>query len=270
MNTQLVKKTLRGFVIALSYVFSIRVIGIALKALFPNDNAIPALGLVAEIFCIIIVFIILICTHKQNILKGTILSFLRGISAGGFLCGLIAVHLIAFFIYDFSGEKVLPISNIMIFVFSMLVTGFAEEIIFRGIIYNTISECFDIHSKKNIYISLCLSSIIFGMMHISNIFSGVSIIGSIVQAVCAFGVGLYFNAIYIRCNNIWSVIILHGLNDIAASLNAGVLGESDMVSDISAYHPVKLIIVLLYIALSVYILRDSKISFQDDAYETSE
>lgn len=269
MNNQLAKKMLTSVVIALLFVASIKTIGIAIKAFCPDDNNLVILGLVKEILCMVTAFIILFCTHKQNILNGTMSGFAKGISAGGFLCVSMVLVFISFLLNDFSVEKVLPISNIMIFVLSMLVTGFTEEIIFRGVIYHTINECFDTHSKKSVYISIIISSIIFGLMHMSNIISGVSVTGALVQSACAFGVGLYLCAIYVRCNNIWSVIILHGLNDIVSSLKVGVLGEGDVVSDVSDYNLSKLIIIFIYIALSMYILRDSKFRIQDTACENS-
>lgn len=269
MNKQLANKVLTSIVIALIFVASIKIFGITIKAISSDENNTVILGLIAEVLCIVTTLIILFCTHKQNIVKGTMSGFAKGISAGGFLCGFAVLLFISFFVYDFSVEKVLTISNIMIYLFSMLVTGFTEEVVFRGVIYNTISECFDTYSKKNVYISMIISSIIFGLMHMSNIFSGVSLAGAIVQAGCAFGVGLYFCAIYVRCNNIWSVIVLHGLNDIASTLNAGVLGESDIVSNVSDYSPLKLIVMVLYIGLAMYVLRDSKFRIQDMACDNS-
>lgn len=269
MNKKISKQIFISIVIALLFVASIKIFGIAIKAFDSDDNNTVIPSLIVEILCMVTSLIIMFCAHKQDILKGTMSGFAKGISAGGFLCGFAVLLFIGFFVYDFSAEKVLPISNIMIYVFSMLVTGFTEELVFRGVIYNTISECFDTYSKKSVYISMIISSIIFGLMHMSNIFSGVSVAGAIVQAGCAFGVGLYFCAIYVRCNNIWSVIVLHGLNDIASTLNAGVLGERDIVSNVSDYSPLKLIVMVLYIGLSMYVLRDSKFRIQNMACDNS-
>lgn len=149
------------FLIAICYVVLIKVIGTVLHRF----------ELITDILSVLIVIIIMLCLHKQNILKWSVKEFTKGLLAGGFLCGYIIIMLLSFFMTDFSVNNLqAPVHILML---SMISTGFSEEILFRGVILNIICEYLGKKSKFEIYRAITLSSFIFALMHLSNIFSGV-------------------------------------------------------------------------------------------------
>jgi membrane protease YdiL (CAAX protease family) len=89
--------------------------------------------------------------------------------------------------------------------------AFFEEILFRGILINTILYRFG-KRKKGIYYAIIISSVLFGLSHLSNLINRPSIlIGTISQVVYAAATGLLYSIVYIKYRNIWSVIIIHAL-----------------------------------------------------------
>ena len=96
------------------------------------------------------------------------------------------------------------------------VPAFTEEILFRGMIIPNFMRLFN--GPKGIWISLFVSSFIFGLIHVANVFAGADLGTSIFQAGYAFCLGLLFASIFIRTGNLWPCIILHGLIDAFAMM----------------------------------------------------
>lgn len=246
------------FLIAIGYVVLIKVMGTILRRF---EFSTEILSLMAEILSALIVIIIMLCAHKKNMLRGSIKEFLKGLLAGGFLCGYIMIMLMSFFITDFSANNLLPPIHILMFTLSIILTGFSEEILFRGVILNIIYDCLGKKSKFEIYRAITLSSLIFALMHMSNIFSGVPFSAALIQTICAFSAGCYFSAIYTRSGSIWSTIILHSMMNFVSLMNAGLLGNGDIVDSISDYTPIKFVSLFLYLGLTIFLLRDSKMEY---------
>lgn len=64
----------------------------------------------------------------------------------------------------------------------------------------------------NLFTAVFISVAIFGGIHIQNIFF-VAPITLLVQVINVASSGVLFEAIYIRCKNIWATIIIHMLVD---------------------------------------------------------
>ncbi len=130
------------------------------------------------------------------IIGSLIFLLIMGLFAGGFKGGL-------------------AILNVLIGCF---LVGITEEFLCRGWLLNEFLERFG-ESKKGIWYSIVISGLIFGMLHISNIFTAHQDIAStIVQAISAAGTGIIFGIIYYKVKNIWSVVLLHGLWDFSIFL----------------------------------------------------
>lgn len=98
-----------------------------------------------------------------------------------------------------------------------LLIGICEEFLCRGWLLNEFLERFG-DTKKGIWYSIIVSGLIFGLMHIANIFAGQDAIGTIMQVVSASATGIVLGLIYYKTKNIWSVIILHGFWDFSLFL----------------------------------------------------
>lgn len=141
----------------------------------------------------------------------------------------------------FSGP--LTIVNLVI---GCLLVGICEEFLCRGWLLNEFLERFG-DTKKGIWYSIIISGIIFGLMHLGNIFTvHQGVITTIMQVINAMGSGILFGLIYYKTKNIWSVIILHGLWDFSV-----FLGDVAPVTEATEYFSTISIISLIFTILIV-------------------
>ncbi len=110
------------------------------------------------------------------------------------------------------------ITLIIIFIGTLLV-GFSEEVIFRGILLNSLK------SEKSILKAMILSSVGFSIIHIVNVFVGMSLVEVCIQVIETIILGFLLASLAIKLNNIWPNIIFHSIwNFILMSSN--VIGSS--------------------------------------------
>jgi len=85
--------------------------------------------------------------------------------------------------------------------------GFGEEITYRGL--GVANYMRTIKNSKGIYVIFALSSVVFGLVHLGNVFSGAPVGVSIIQALYATGIGMALGAVYLRTGNLLPCIIGH-------------------------------------------------------------
>ena len=85
--------------------------------------------------------------------------------------------------------------------------GFGEEIAFRGL--GVANYMRTIKSEKQITVIFWLSSVFFGLVHITNAFVGADPIMSVIQALYAVGIGLLLGAVFLRTGLLWPIILGH-------------------------------------------------------------
>lgn len=132
-------------------------------------------------------------------------------------------------------------------VLGCLLIGICEEFLCRGWLLNEFLERYG-ETKKGVWYSIVISGIIFGLMHIGNIFTvGQSVSMTITQMISATGTGILFGLIYYKTKNIWSVIFLHGLWDFSLFLEdvAPIYESTELISKFS-------IIGILFAVLMVF------------------
>jgi membrane protease YdiL (CAAX protease family) len=93
--------------------------------------------------------------------------------------------------------KINPISFILIPLAIMFTVAIIEEILVRGIIFRIMEE------KLGSYISLTISSILFGVLHLANPH------GTLISAICITTAGFLFGTIFMYSRNLWMPIALH-------------------------------------------------------------
>ena len=104
------------------------------------------------------------------------------------------------------------IEKIIFFTLVMLLVGIFEEVLCRGVILNNMLNKWG-YTKVGIIKSVLLSSLIFGLGHLANLFSYSTPIRTVTQVIYTFLNGILFASIYLRCKNIWAVSILHAVYD---------------------------------------------------------
>lgn len=90
-----------------------------------------------------------------------------------------------------------------------IVAPFAEEFLFRGVIYNTLKK------KISIRWTIVIQAILFGVFH-----------GNLVQGTYAAFLGLVFGYITYKTKSLWPAIIIHMVNNLVATIAPYVLSES--------------------------------------------
>lgn len=101
-----------------------------------------------------------------------------------------------------------PFYRVFLFFIESLSVGFFEEIIFRGmILVYLLNKLKD--EKNGVMISIILSSVIFGFIHVINIFNGASVNSTMLQIGYSFLVGMMWAVLFIKTGNLWLTMLLH-------------------------------------------------------------
>lgn len=147
------------------------------------------------------------------------------IKKAGFLKGFLwyGLILIIAILFQFASNYQPPEKNfpealplVIYFFIVTLAIGIYEELLCRGLLFNSFKNYFG-DTKKGIYLSAILSSLVFGIMHLVNlIWSPSLIISTICQVIYSTFVGFLFCVIYYRSQNLISCMLLHGIFDFTA------------------------------------------------------
>lgn len=110
--------------------------------------------------------------------------------------------------------KGVPAINVVLMILDCFMVGLYEETIFRGFVLSLLLKG-GIERRKQTIFAVVISSVAFGLMHLSNL-SKTPLIPVLYQVVYATIIGIAFSAILLRTNwNLMWCITLHTLYDIA-------------------------------------------------------
>ncbi|RED25050.1 hypothetical protein BD847_1793 [Flavobacterium cutihirudinis] len=98
---------------------------------------------------------------------------------------------------SYSVLNINPISFILIPFTIMFTVAIIEEILVRGIIFRIVEE------KLGTYISLTISSVLFGVFHLANPN------GTLISSICITMAGFMLGAAFVYSRNLWFPIALH-------------------------------------------------------------
>ena len=109
------------------------------------------------------------------------------------------------------------------YILSMLLVGFLEEIIFRGLLFKAMC-------KDGIKSAVIVSSVTFGIGHLVNLVNGSSadLRSNLLQVVSAIAIGFLFTVLFWKSGSLLACIVTHG-----------VLNGLSAVADQSAMTPVR-------------------------------
>ena len=180
--------------------------------------------------------------------------------AGMFLL-ILHIALFLLFLFDtFSkGAQWQTAPAILLGILHMIGIGIREEVIFRGVIGNTLALNYAT-DKNGLWFAVIVSGLAFGGVHINNIFFGVKLLGLFAQIVTACGAGLLFTAIYLRGGNIWILMLIHAIVDAGALLESTfTITAVTAVDEVSSQNPFgAVIVVCMHICLALFLLRKPK------------
>lgn len=100
----------------------------------------------------------------------------------------------------------------------MLGVGFAEEILFRSFLIRAIMN-------KSSTAAVIISSIVFGMIHIFNLFYGADVTITLTQVVYATALGLMWSMFFYKTNNILPCVICHSIINVTSTFLPKVLSN---------------------------------------------
>ncbi len=215
------------------------------------------ISLAVEIFFSIAAVVFLRCTGFLPVLTNKGVGFFKGLFAGGYLL-VASVISIPALLLSYSGERT-PNSPFMIGVFFLLMVfvGVAEELTFRGVVTTTLYNRFA-KSKGGVWKTVALSGLLFGLMHLTNIASGLKPAAVAVQTVMAVVLGMVFVALYLRNGTIWPNVALHAFYDVAAGITS-IYKSGSIQQTIDGYHPALLLSGIPYLLVLFFLLRKTKI-----------
>lgn len=153
-----------------------------------------------------------------NRLYGTDFRFRsKGFAKGVFGTGITLMALVVLNLYDdFSQPEISFVKALPRLIFAFVCnmgTGMFEESMLRGTLFNSFRYRFG-ESRKGIVKAILISSIVFGLLHFSNLISSPTrVIATISQVIYAIAIGCCLACVYYITDSIWVVSVLHGLID---------------------------------------------------------
>ena len=171
---------------------------------------------ISELVILLFALIMLLLGKRLSILKPCGKSIIYGIKRG---MPIFVVSLISLFssLTGILGEN-LNIPNLISLIILAITIGMAEEFFFLGFIQGEIVDAYG-KSRKQVIMSVVVSGVIFGLVHITNALSGQDIITTLMQVLQASSLGILLGSIYFITKNIWSVVFLHAFYDFAIMLS---------------------------------------------------
>ncbi len=137
----------------------------------------------------------------------------------------------------------MPIWDTVFYIISMLLVGFVEEIIFRGLLFKAICEA----GVKQAFI---ISSVTFGIGHIINLLNGAELLQTLLQIISAIAIGFLFTLIFYKSKSLLPCIITHGVFNALSAFSR----ESDDIVEVISCAAICAIAILY----SIYIIKASK------------
>ena len=112
-------------------------------------------------------------------------------------------------------------STLILIFIQMVLVGFVEETLFRGIFFYALRE-------KTRMSAITFSSIVFGLLHIASSLNPETVfILVILQIINALLLGFVFSVIYDKTHSIYTVIVFHALFNVFATIsNVSTVGKN--------------------------------------------
>ena len=254
------KELLRTILVVVITIGAYKMVGFILPRFISNSNL---ESIIAQSIFTLFVFCAVAVLKKWSLFK-TKQDLLK---KNWYVAGAIFVQvaLVALTRFDSFLEISIPTNEILYFILQMILVGFCEEVLFRGLIQNAFHKYFGEDSWLHIILAILITGLMFGAAHLTNGFNPEIGFGTaIMQAMATAIMGVYFSAIYYRTGkNIWYLIFLHAIYDIFVSIGNGRLSgrtSSEIINAARNIEPKSVLILgVLFIGISIILLRPKKI-----------
>lgn len=101
---------------------------------------------------------------------------------------------------------------------TMLSVGIFEEILLRGVVFNSMKIKWG-NNSNGLLKSAIASSLLFGLLHLTNLLRNPDLVlATLSQVIYATLFGIYFCGLYAKTKNIWALVLIHAIIDLIANL----------------------------------------------------
>lgn len=198
--------------------------------------------LLLEVIYALLVLVVMLLFKNSYVFTDKKQKFLKSIALGFPMLIIAGISLLG----NLSSLDGFNLGNFINLLFLTIFIGIAEEFLCRGWLQNEFIERYG-DTKKHIILSIFFSSLIFGLLHLTNLMAGQDLLTTIVQVIQATAAGLLLGSIYYKTKNIWAVISLHSIYDFCL-----MLGDLNLIKDCTFNTPTTGIII--YSAFSTLLL----------------
>lgn len=183
---------------------------------FPTDK--PSMYFLCQIIGAGLL-ILLSYKHIKSVFACGTKGFWRGLFLGWPFIVASIVTLVGSLLMTGGAVFVFPTpQEIVLFMIMILFVGIIEEVLFRGVVLKCILKKYG-NSNCGIIASIVISSFIFGLAHIVTLVIHPQLIMyTITQVIYCTLAGLLFSIVYLRCQNIFVLIVLHSVIDMSSLL----------------------------------------------------
>ena len=136
--------------------------------------------------------------------------------------------------------------------------GFMEEVVFRGTSLSNYMRC--LKQKSGIRKGVLISSLVFGLFHMTNIIFGADPVATIMQVAYAIGIGFLLGAVFIRTGTLLPCIVAHSLIDITAFTMVDLADSGGMLAESSDSSVLVVLIGMVYFVWGLWLIRNEKLS----------
>lgn len=147
-------------------------------------------------------------------------NFFHGLLIGGFMF-LATLNNLAASLLVVSDYPVIIPSFYLIFavILEQIFVGVFEEFLFRGFILNILLRNMQKHQFKSKMAAVAISSVLFGMVHLLNLFTTPDLLVSTIdQVFYSIFIGIFLGTLYLRTGNIWVVVFYHFIYDLSSEI----------------------------------------------------
>ena len=113
--------------------------------------------------------------------------------------------------------SLIAFTNLILLLIACLMVGFAEEYLFRGVLQALFLKKYGLR-KNGVFISILLTSLLFGFFHLLNLTKGDQVGQVLVQVTFATFIGFFFGVVLLKTNKLIPIAITHGLINFFFSL----------------------------------------------------
>ena len=148
----------------------------------------------------------------------------------------------------------IELPNIVLLLLSCLAVGFAEELLFRGVLQSLFLKKY-IYSKSGIFLGTFIPALAFGLFHLINILKNGPLLPVLIQVVFATFIGFFFGVLLLKTNKLIPIAITHALINFFFLLQYLPNLKSEVVQEPTTESIAPIIIVLPLCIIALFLMK---------------